>query len=100
MGGPACIGLSKAARKTLQVEIGDEVEVRVELDTAERTVEVPEDLAAALAEEPAAQTAWQKLSYTRRKEIANGLTEAKRPETRHRRLVNALNELRDRASVQ
>lgn len=94
MGGPACIGLSKASRKQLQVEIGDEVEVSIELDTAERTVEVPADLAAALAQDDAARAAWDKLSYTRRKEIAHGLVEAKQQTTRERRLAKALDELR------
>lgn len=94
MGGPACIALSKAARKALQVDIGDEIEVGVELDRAERTVEVPADLAAELATDERARAAWEKLSYTRRKEIAGGLVEAKRPETRARRLASALEELR------
>ncbi len=93
MGGPVCIGLSKAARAALGVQIGDQVEVTIAPDEAERTVEVPDDLAERLAEQPKAAQAWQKLSYTRRKEIARSLTEAKQPETRQRRLAKALEQL-------
>lgn len=96
MGGPVCIGLSKAARAGLGVQIGDEVDVVIELDEAERTVEVPDDLAAALADDPAAEQAWAGLSYTRRKEIAQSLTQAKQQATRQRRLAKALAELRER----
>lgn len=94
MGGPACIGLSKANRKRLGVEIGDQVHVQIELDAAERVVDVPADLVAALAAEPELQAAWDALSYTRRKEIARGLVEAKQDATRQRRLARAVAELR------
>ena len=93
MGGPICIGLSKAARAELGVEIGDAVDVEVELDQAERVVEPPADLASELAAHARAQQAWDGLSYTRRKEIARSIDEAKRPETRARRLAAALAEL-------
>ena len=94
MGGAACIGLSKAARAALGVEIGDEVDVTIAADEAERTVEVPEPLAAALAAGAALQRAWDALSYTRRKELARGIAEAKQDATRERRLSKALEELR------
>jgi antitoxin component of MazEF toxin-antitoxin module len=94
MGGEACIGLSKAARAALGVEIGDDVDVTIAVDDAERTVEVPEALAEALAADDRARAAFDSLSYTRRKEIARSIDEAKRSETRQRRLERALEELR------
>lgn len=93
MGGERVIGLSKAARAELGVEAGDTVTVTITADEAERTVEVPADLAAALAADPAARAAFDRLSYTRRKEIARSLTEAKKAETRERRLAKVLTEL-------
>ena len=93
MGGPACIGLSKAARQALGVEIGDEVEVSITLDEEERTVEVPPLLAEALAADPDAAAAFRELSYTRRQEIAVGIAQAKREETQQKRLAKALAEL-------
>ncbi|WP_106814654.1 YdeI/OmpD-associated family protein [Microbacterium timonense] len=93
MDGRNVIGLSKAVRAELGVEIGDEVDVTIELDTAERTVDVPADLAAALDAAPQARAAFEALSYSRRKELARGVAEAKRPETRDRRIASAIAEL-------
>lgn len=95
MGGTACIGLSKAARAALGVEIGDEVDVTIVADEAERTVDVPPSLAGALAADAALQRAWDALSYTRRKELARGIAEARQEATRERRLAKALEELQD-----
>lgn len=86
MGGRNLIGLSKAARKELGVEIGDTVDALVEFDDAERTVDVPEELASAL-EEQGLRPAFDALSHTRRKEAARGVAEAKRAETRERRIA-------------
>ncbi len=94
MGGPVCIGLSKASRAALGVAIGDEVEVTVALGEAERTVELPPLLAEALASDDAARAAFEALSFTRRKELARGIAEAKQEATRRRRLDAALAELR------
>jgi len=38
--------------------------------------------------------AWEKLSFTNKKEMARSLEEAKKPETRQRRLAAALQRLR------
>ncbi|MFD5864243.1 YdeI/OmpD-associated family protein [Agromyces sp. NPDC127015] len=94
MDGRNVIGLSKAVRAELGVDIGDAVEATVDLDTAERAVDVPADLAAALDAEPPARRAFEALSYSRRKELARGVAEAKRPETRERRIAAAVETLR------
>lgn len=96
MGGCNLIGLSKAARKELGVEIGDTVEAMIELDGAERTVDLPDDLAAAL-DEHGLRPAFDALSYTRRKEAARGIAEAKRAETRERRVAAVVDGLRGTA---
>lgn len=96
MGGQNCIGLSKEARARLGVDIGEQVRVTIAPDTAERTVEVPPELAAALDAEPGARKAFDELSYTRRKELARGVAEAKRPQTKERRVAAAVEELRSR----
>jgi hypothetical protein len=92
MGGRNLIGLSKAVRAELGVEIGDEVDATIDLDTAERDVEVPADLAAAL-DAAGARAAFDALTFTRRKELARGVTEAKRPDTRERRVAAAVDEV-------
>ncbi|WEG07613.1 YdeI/OmpD-associated family protein [Microbacterium horticulturae] len=87
MGGKNLIGMSKAARAELGVEIGDTVDALVELDEGERTVEVPADLAEALDAAPGARAAFDALAFTYRKEHVRAVTETKQPATRKRRIT-------------
>ena len=59
MGGESLLGLSRAVRDGASVEVGDSVEVELELDTAAREVDVPVALAEALARDPAARAAYE-----------------------------------------
>lgn len=98
MGGRSMVGLSRAARAELGIEYGDEVEAVVALDTAERAVELPSELASALAEDPAAHAAFEALAPSKRKEMARSIAEAKAAETKQRRLEKALTQLRELAA--
>ncbi|HLS45719.1 MAG TPA: YdeI/OmpD-associated family protein [Ornithinicoccus sp.] len=91
------IGFSKAVRADLGVEIGEAVEAVIALDAAERTVDVPEMLADALAG-AGLRDVFDGMPYSRRKELARAVSEAKREETRERRVAAALDEVRERAS--
>src|SRR3954449_4174397 len=90
MGGEYLVGLSRAVREEAGVEAGDTVDVSLELDTAPREVEVPEALADALAGDAEARNSFDQLAYTHRKEYARWIEEAKREETRERRVARAL----------
>lgn len=94
MGGRFLVPVSADVRKAAGVTAGDELDVGIELDAAPRTVDVPADLAAALAEAPAAAQAWEKLAYTHQKEWARSVEDAKKPETRARRIAAAVEALR------
>lgn len=94
MGGENLLGLSKERRAALGVDEGDEVEAVVALDRAEREVELPQELAAALDADPTAAAAFAGLAPSRRKELARGIADAKADATRQRRLERALDELR------
>ena len=94
MKGEFVVGLSREVRQNAGVEAGDEVEVMLELDRAPREVEVPEALAAALAANPGAGAAFERLAFTHRKEYARWVAEAKREETRQRRVEQALEMIR------
>ena len=94
MRGEFLVGLNRDVRAAAGVEAGDAVEVVVELDTEPREVEVPEALASALRADDTARAAFDALSFTHRKEYARWITEAKRPETRDRRVTQALDRLR------
>ena len=88
-------GLNRAVRKEAWVEAGDTVEVELELDNDPREVEVPEPLADALAGDSTARAKFEALAYTHRKEYARWIEEAKRDETRQRRVTQALQMLRE-----
>ncbi|NUT32544.1 MAG: DUF1905 domain-containing protein [Hamadaea sp.] len=94
MRGRNLLGLSNANRAAAGVATGDEVEVELELDTAPRVIEEPEDLAHALDADPAARAAWDALAPTHRRRHVLDVEGAKRPETRARRVDAVLAALR------
>jgi hypothetical protein len=79
--------LAAEHRNAAGLKAGDRVEVTLELDTEPRTVEVPDDLAAALAEHQGARVRFDGLSYTLRKEHVRQVVTAKAEETRVRRIA-------------
>jgi len=86
--------LSAEHRAAAGVQAGDLVEVTIALDLAPRIVEVPADLAAALAATPGATAAFAALSYTMRKEYVRQVEEAKAAATRERRIAGILVKLK------
>ena len=93
--GEFLLGLSRAVRQAAGAEAGDTVKVELELDTAPREVVVPEALARALAEDSVAGAAFEGLAYSHRKDYARWIDEAKREETRERRVAQAVEMLRE-----
>ncbi len=94
MGGEFLLGLNREVREGAGVEAGDDVAVTVELDAAPREVEVPAVLAAALAADPQARASFDRMAFSHRKEYARWVAEAKREETRQRRVQQALEMIR------
>jgi uncharacterized protein DUF1905/bacteriocin resistance YdeI/OmpD-like protein len=92
--GTFCLGVLRSIQDAAAAKSGDTVTVELELDAAPRVVEPPEDLAGVLAKDKKAMAAWDKLSFTNKKEMARSLEEAKKPETRQRRLEAELKRLR------
>jgi hypothetical protein len=93
-GGRYFLPLNRQNREAAGVAAGDEVTVELEPDTEERTVNVPDDLRAALDADVEARAAFDSLSYSHRKEYSEWIAEAKREETRRRRLEQTLERLR------
>ncbi len=87
--------LNRKNRAAAGVAAGDTIEVALEEDTAPREVEVPEDLSAALDGDTQAKTAFDSMSYSHRNEYVEWIEEAKRPETRRRRIAGAVEKLRE-----
>lgn len=94
-GGVTYLGFRKEIREAAGIARGETVEVALERDDAPREVEVPEALASALAGETEAAAAFEKLAFTHRREYATWIAEAKREETRARRVEKAVQMLRD-----
>ncbi|BBH64088.1 hypothetical protein ACTI_07730 [Actinoplanes sp. OR16] len=94
MGGDYWLGVSAERRKDGGLEGGETYDVVVELDSAPRTVEVPEDLDAVLTMEPHVKAFWESLSFSNQRWHAEQITSAKTPETRARRLAKSLEMLR------
>ncbi|MBK9125811.1 MAG: DUF1905 domain-containing protein [Chloroflexi bacterium] len=78
---------AKEHRDASGVQAGDPITVTLELDSSPRTVDVPDDLAAALAAHPGARDIFDALSYTLRKEHVRQVESAKAAETRARRIA-------------
>jgi hypothetical protein len=94
MRGRHLIGLSNANRRAAGVATGDEVEVEVEFDPEAPAVTEPADFARALDADPAARAAYDQLSYSHKREHVLAIEGAKKPETRARRIEQALAKLR------
>jgi hypothetical protein len=88
------IGLNREVREAAGVTAGNTVTVTLERDEEPRELDVPPELAEALARDAPVRAAFEELSYTHRKEYARWIAEAKREETRERRLANAVEMLR------
>lgn len=92
--GSYALGVLKAIQQAEGLKHGDAITVELEVDMAPRTVEPPADLQKLLTRDKRAAAAWERLSFTDKKEIARSLEDAKKPETRQRRLASALSKLR------
>ena len=95
MGGRSMLPLSAENRTAGGVSAGDHVDVEVEIDDQPRTVSVPTDLAAALADDAVAQQAFDRLSYSHQLRHVLAIEGAKAPETRQRRIDKAIAMLRE-----
>jgi hypothetical protein len=93
MGGCYMMPVNREMREGAKARAGDTVTFIMERDEEPRVVTPPAELARALRANKAAKATWDKLSYTHQKEWARAVEEAKRPETRTRRVEKAVAEL-------
>lgn len=90
MGGTVCIPLRKSNREAAGLEGTETLKVTLELDTDKREVTVPADFAQALQATPPAWERWQELSYSNQREYVEAVEQAKKPETRARRILEGV----------
>ena len=90
MGGAFMVGVNAENRAGAKVKGGDKIDVTIELDEEERTVEVPTDFEKVLNKNPDAKKKFATLSYSKKKELVIPITDAKTEETKQRRIEKAL----------
>jgi uncharacterized protein YdeI (YjbR/CyaY-like superfamily) len=97
--GSAChiLGLTQEIRSIIGKNPGDPVHVILQKDDQPRVVALPEDFKLLLEKDPEAQSAFEKLSYTHKKEYVQWIQSAKKTETREKRLQNTLGKLLGKA---
>ena len=93
--GTHILGIRKAIRAEIGKHVGDIVAVVFEQDTEERVVKLPQELKAAFAAHPDAVARYQEKSFTFRRETAEWVGSAKKPETRLRRAAQAMDRILD-----
>ncbi|HEY4214116.1 MAG TPA: YdeI/OmpD-associated family protein [Steroidobacteraceae bacterium] len=98
MGSGPVIPLRKSNREAAGLTGTETLEVRLELDEEERTVTPPPDLEVALKKRVTVWRKWQELSYTHQREYVEAVEGAKRPETRERRIQNAVEQVGAKAT--
>lgn len=89
-GGKYYLPVRQERREEAGLKAGDTIKVKVTLDNEVRTVTAPRELSAAFKKNVAARERWEKLSYTHKKEHADAILQAKKPETRARRIEKTL----------
>ena len=92
-GGRYLVGVSAANRELTGVAAGDVVDITLALDDAPRQVDVPEDLAAALAAAPKAKRFFEGLSFSQQRWFVDPINDAKTEATRQRRIDKAIERL-------
>jgi uncharacterized protein YdeI (YjbR/CyaY-like superfamily) len=85
--------VNKAMREGAKVKGGDTISMTMERDDEPRVITPPTDFARALKANKIAQATWDKLSYSHRREYVRAIEEAKKPETRLRRIEKAIAQL-------
>ena len=90
MGGCHFMVVNRYLREAAGVTGGENVPVTMERDTEPRVITPPADFARALKANKEAQATWDKLSYTHRREHVEHIEDARKPETRQRRLEKSV----------
>lgn len=89
----------KSIRQQLNKTFGDQIHICLWEDKTERLIEIPENLKELFQSFPEHALAFEKLSYTHRKEWTNFIAEAKRNETKEKRMTKLLAFLEEKSQA-
>ncbi|MBL4937684.1 DUF1905 domain-containing protein [Clostridium sp. YIM B02515] len=90
-----CIGITQKIRKEISKQAGDSVHVIIEKDDEPRVVQLPEDFKKVLEESKKAKEFFYCLSYTNQKKYIEWITNAKKIDTREKRIEESIKLLND-----
>jgi hypothetical protein len=90
MGDGPCLPLRRSNREAAGLQGTETLRVTLELDTDARKVTPPADFAKALRAAPPAWDRWRELSYSHQREHVEAIEDARKPETRARRIAKAV----------
>jgi len=96
MGDGHMMAVNAELRAGGKCKAGDTVTVAMELDEEERKVELPADVKKIINRDVQAKEYWSKLSFTHQKEYVRAIEDAKKPETRERRIAAMMDALHNR----
>jgi hypothetical protein len=96
MGGTVFIPLRRSNREAAGLTGDETLDVEIALDKGKRVVNPPRDFVAALKAAPPSWQRWQELSFSHQREYAEAIAEARKPETRARRIAGAVRMIRSR----
>lgn len=92
-GGERYLMLRKELCKAAGIRLGDQVTVLLAADPEPDRLDLPEEFADGLAAWPEAEAAFEKMSGSNKRALAQHIADAKRVETRLQRTMNALQQL-------
>lgn len=95
MNGCYMLGMTQEIRKKIGKDFGDTVQVTIEKDEEERTVEIPDDFQEALNNNEKASITYEKLSFTKKKDYINWISDTKKAATRNDRIEKAIEKLQN-----
>jgi hypothetical protein len=90
------LGITKAIRNEIGKNFGDTIEIELEQDLEPREIIIPEDALNLLKKNKKAKEIFERLSYTHKKEYIRWIEEAKKEETRKRRLEQFIQKLMEK----
>jgi len=89
MGNGPCLPLRRSNREAAGLEGTETLSVTLEHDVEKREIKPPTDLVKALKAAPPAWDRWRDLSFSHQREHVEAIEDAKKPETRTRRIAGA-----------
>jgi hypothetical protein len=97
MGGQHMMVFNLEMRQKTGYKAGDTIRIILERDTEPRTIEIPDDVVSVIKSDKAALGTFGKYSYSHKKEVMDWINDAKKPETRTKRIHKLLQDLKDKS---